>query len=625
MLITWAASSGGRRALPRNAVFEGDSITAGSGGTTTQTYAVTYPPVANPSLVSYANTAVSASIISNLVSRAATDDARIVVGDTNILSVLIGANDLNTVDAATFLASLTSYLDARRAAGWIVVCLTVLPRVSAGTDPNFEARRQTANAAIRGYPGVHCDAVVDLDTTIMGLLASASDTSLYGDGLHPTTLGQTYIEAAYALVVDGIQSNKVLPPAVSLVPGTYNNDQTVSLVCGTSGASFYYTLDGSTPTTASTLYSGAVTVSASGTFKWIGHKSGLADSIVQGIGITLNVATPTFSPVAGSYGGSQTVTISCATTGASMYYTTDGSTPTTSSTAYTGAITVAASETVKVLAVKTGYTSATASAAYSIASFVAATGGTVTTDGNYKVHTFTSSGTFTVTNGGNVQYLVVGGGGGGGSFVGGGGGAGGMLANATDDYPVTAQAYTITVGTGGSGAATTDSAATAGGNSVFDTFTATGGGRGASGNTSVTAAGNGGSGGGGSFHSTGAGTGTSGQGHNGGTSSGSTDSGGGGGASAAGTNGTTGTQGGAGGAGTSNSITGSAVTYAGGGGGSANGNKGLGGAGGGGDGSTNGGTAVAGTANTGGGGGSGYLNAGAAGGSGVVIIRYQFQ
>ena len=99
----------------------------------------------------------------------------------------------------------------------------------------------------------------------------------------------------------------------------------------------------------------------------------------------------------------------------------------------------------------------------------AATGGTVTTDGDYKVHTFTSGGTFTVTSAPDVvEYLVIAGGGGGASYsYGGGGGAGGYRTAA--DFAVTATAYSITVGGGGAGG-TGNSAGSQGSNSVFSTI-----------------------------------------------------------------------------------------------------------------------------------------------------------
>lgn len=78
-------------------------------------------------------------------------------------------------------------------------------------------------------------------------------------------------------------------------------------------------------------------------------------------------ATPTFSPVAGTYNTSESVTISDATPNSTIYYTTNGSTPTTGSAQYTGAIAVSSSETIQAIAVATGYsTSAVASAAYVI-------------------------------------------------------------------------------------------------------------------------------------------------------------------------------------------------------------------------------------------------------------------
>ena len=79
------------------------------------------------------------------------------------------------------------------------------------------------------------------------------------------------------------------------------------------------------------------------------------------------VATPSFSPAAGTYPDAQSVTISCETDGAAIYYTTDGTDPTTASTAYTTAISVSESVTIKAIAVKSGLdNSEIASAAYTI-------------------------------------------------------------------------------------------------------------------------------------------------------------------------------------------------------------------------------------------------------------------
>jgi len=255
---------------------------------------------------------------------------------------------------------------------------------------------------------------------------------------------------------------------------------------------------------------------------------------------------------------------------------------------------------------------------------MSATGGTITTDGDYKVHSFTSNGTFTpssITGDGYVEYLVIGGGGAGaadGSTTAGngGGGAGGYR---TGYLPVTAQAYSITVGAGGVG--TTGSSQVNGANSVFSSITSSGGGGGGYFTSTPGAAG--GSGGGGSAQTAAGGAANpAGQGNAGETATNGQGGGGGGGAGEAG--GTDGT--GQGGDGLASSITGSSVTRAGGGGGSrASGGARAGGTGGGGAGG-NGGAGTSGTANTGSGGGAGVSGGSAgSGGSGIVIIRYKFQ
>ena len=180
---------------------------------------------------------------------------------------------------------------------------------------------------------------------------------------------------------------------------------------------------------------------------------------------------------------------------------------------------------------------------------IVATGGTVTTAGDFKYHVFTSSGTFTISNSGTVSYLIVGGGGGGGDRHGGGGGAGGVLSST---WAATPGSYTITVGLGGLRGATTEGgqtqsgtpagAGSKGGNSsISSVATAFGGGGGGTlaGNPTDTSLGSGGGGGGGSFAGI---AGTAGQGFAGGSGN-NPGGGGGGGAGGAGVNADTGTGG----------------------------------------------------------------------------------
>jgi len=261
--------------------------------------------------------------------------------------------------------------------------------------------------------------------------------------------------------------------------------------------------------------------------------------------------------------------------------------------------------------------------------FITATGGTVTTDGDYKVHTFTSSGTLQITNTSGTllqgTYVLVGGGAAGGLTTasdymsGGGGGAGGCLYGSF--RPVADTGYSVIIGAGGSVGSYPNP--NNGSRSFALNGLALGGGHGASGGTSGTDADNGGSGGGGAAageqegESRALAYGTTGQGNRGGsgnwTAYAETAGGGGGGALGVGQDGT-GSTGGDGGAGLVSSISGSSVTYA---------------RGGGGGGSVTSGAPIntAGAANTGNGGSGSYGNrqTNFAGGSGVFIFRYKFQ
>lgn len=261
------------------------------------------------------------------------------------------------------------------------------------------------------------------------------------------------------------------------------------------------------------------------------------------------------------------------------------------------------------------------------------TGGTITYDGAYRIHTFTTNGTFTATSARVCDLLVVGGGGAGGSgySVGAGGGGGGGQVVFKKLLEVNAGTFSLVVGAGGT--AVNNSQSTNGSMSSFNNIYALGGGYGGSGEFGVINGGNGASGGGGGSRST-ASNGIGGYGINEKKKSGGNaiadDSlgnmrfgGGGGGASQNGTNAIV-NIGANGGDGALYSINGTATYYGGGGGGGARGGtQGIGGKGGGGAGTiSTSGTATSAQANTGGGGGGGTgSGTGGQGGSGIVIVR----
>jgi N-acetylneuraminic acid mutarotase len=165
-------------------------------------------------------------------------------------------------------------------------------------------------------------------------------------------------------------SKSAATPVFSPVAGTYAAAQTVTISDATAGAIIYYTTNGTTPTISSTVYAGAITVSSTETLKAIATATALSTSAVATAVYTIGAAataTPTFSPPAGTYAAAQTVTISDTTTGAIVYYTTNGTMPTASSTVYAGAITVTSTETLKAIAIASGNsTSTVATAAYTI-------------------------------------------------------------------------------------------------------------------------------------------------------------------------------------------------------------------------------------------------------------------
>jgi hypothetical protein len=158
-------------------------------------------------------------------------------------------------------------------------------------------------------------------------------------------------------------------PTFSLTPGIYPTaPQSLTLTTTTPRATIYYTTNGNTPTTSSTQYIGTITLDSGGTFNAIAVATNTTTSLVSTASYTVGtVATPVFSIPTGSYASGTTVSITSPTQGAIVYYTTDGSTPTSGSPQFTGPITPVDGETIMAIAIADGMaSSAVSTATYTI-------------------------------------------------------------------------------------------------------------------------------------------------------------------------------------------------------------------------------------------------------------------
>jgi hypothetical protein len=188
------------------------------------------------------------------------------------------------------------------------------------------------------------------------------------------TNGKVYVISSNQVGVYGLLNDVQTTAAPVIAPNggtSLTTPQTVSITSATSSAQIFYTLDGSTPTTSSTLYTAPITISTDTTLNAIASAAGYVESAVSSAVFNFANQTPSvnFSPAAGIYSAAQPVTISDSDSNAQIFYTTDGSTPTTSSTLYTSPVNVAASETINAIAVDPSLNvSNVATAAYVITS-----------------------------------------------------------------------------------------------------------------------------------------------------------------------------------------------------------------------------------------------------------------
>lgn len=182
---------------------------------------------------------------------------------------------------------------------------------------------------------------------------------------NPYTLIMTPGDKTVIAVFDG----KVATPTASPAGGDYSIEQSVVLSCLTSGAAIYYTTNGTTPTSGSTLYTTPISIAAGMTLKAIGIKGGEVNSDIMTEVYTFTLPAPAFNPDGG--GGPIDVTMTCAMIGAAIHYTTDESEPDIGDTLYTVPVAVTTGMTLKAKAFKTNCTtSATKTAVYIIADWV---------------------------------------------------------------------------------------------------------------------------------------------------------------------------------------------------------------------------------------------------------------
>jgi len=192
----------------------------------------------------------------------------------------------------------------------------------------------------------------------------SSSTSIYAMATYPGYPRSSVALATYFLLLPTAP-----PPMFSPRPTTFSGPQSVAL-SNAANLPMYYTLDGSTPTAGSTLYSGPISVTKNTTINAITAANGYITSAVSTGNYFIQAPAPTFSPFSGTYYASQKVVVSSTIGGATIYYTVDGSAPTTSSTpcANPCSLTVAATTTLKAIASGGGYAASFISVAtYSIA------------------------------------------------------------------------------------------------------------------------------------------------------------------------------------------------------------------------------------------------------------------
>ncbi|MBL8144205.1 MAG: chitobiase/beta-hexosaminidase C-terminal domain-containing protein, partial [Acidobacteria bacterium] len=224
-------------------------------------------------------------------------------------------------------------------------------QVGDGTTSNRNTPTQTALSGI---------ALIGAGRTHGVAVSSTEVVSTWGDnGSGQLGTGTTIDRPTPGAISGPSYTWKVGTPVLSPAGGSFTTTKTVTVTEATPGATTTYTIDGAEPTIndPGVASGGTVNVTESLTLKGRAFKTGMPSSDVASATFTLSVATVQFSLASGTYTTPQSLTLTTTSPGVTIRYTTDGSTPTEGSVAYTGALSVATSMVVKAIGFRAGWTS----------------------------------------------------------------------------------------------------------------------------------------------------------------------------------------------------------------------------------------------------------------------------
>ncbi|MBI9103745.1 MAG: chitobiase/beta-hexosaminidase C-terminal domain-containing protein [Spirochaetales bacterium] len=182
---------------------------------------------------------------------------------------------------------------------------------------------------------------VTADTIIKAIAFDSTDTGNVSD-----------IMTAEYRITDYVED-----PVLELAGGTYNEDQTLTITCATADSVIFYTTDGTEPSGENgTPYTGSVTIDRTMTVKAVGTKTDWGESNPFSATYTMALSNVVPSLTSGTFNTPQTVELSSATSGDTIYYTLDGTTPDETSDTYTDPIAIDVSTTLKAVAKRDGWT-----------------------------------------------------------------------------------------------------------------------------------------------------------------------------------------------------------------------------------------------------------------------------